>query len=98
MEMRVENKEQEMGQVEISFLDFEVEMHILKSEGEGVALINEQEEEKYFTKDNIRKIFNIINKETVKKISYIDNDYNKIKINQFYISLQSNEKYTVELL
>ena len=96
--MRIEKNEQEMGQVEISFLDFEIQMLILKSEGEGIVLINEQEEEKYFTKEKLNKLFEIINKKTIKKISYINNDSNKIKINQFYISLLNNEMYTLELL
>jgi hypothetical protein len=98
MEMRVKNNYEEVGQVEISFSNFEVQMLMLKSEGEGIVLTDEQEKEKYFKEENLDKLFEIINNKTVKKISYIDNDYNKIKINQFYFTLLNNEKYTVELL
>ena len=95
MEMRVENFEQEL---EIDFGEFELNMITLLEEGEGVALIDIEENEKYFAKDKLKKIFEVINKNTVKKISYINNDFNKIKINQFYITLLNDEKYIIELL
>lgn len=95
MEMRVTEIEQEL---EINFDEFEVNMLTLIEEEEGVVLIDTKENEKYFIKDKIKKLFEVINKKTVKKLSYINNDFNKIKINQFYITLLSDEKYVVELL
>lgn len=95
MEMRAKEFEQEL---EINFDEFEVNILTLLEEGEGVVLIDIEENENYYTKEKLKKIFEIINKNTVKKISYINNDFNKIKINQFYITLLNDEKYTIELL
>lgn len=98
MEMRIEKCTQDLGEVIISIENFEMEMILAKNEGDGVVLINEEQEEKFYRSDKIDDLFCLINKNTVNKISYINNDYNSIKINQFYISLLNNEKYTLELL
>lgn len=91
--MKIEEKE-----LEISFEEFEINMLTIKENNEGVVLIDSEDNENYFIKDKLKQIFGIINKKTVEKISYINNDFNKIKINEFYITLLNNKKYTVELL
>jgi len=96
MEMKVEKMVQDSEQVEISFSDFEVQMITVLEE--GVVLIDIEDNEKYYMESNIKNLFEIINKKTIRKISYINNDFNKIKINQFYITLLNDKKYTVESL
>ena len=96
MEMKVEKMVQDSEQVEISFSDFEVQMITVLEE--GVVLIDIEDNEKYYMEGNIKNLFEIINKKTIRKISYINNDFNKIKINQFYITLLNDKKYTVESL
>lgn len=99
MEMRVIESKQELGQVqEINFNEFEINMLIVLEEEEGVVVIDIEDNEKYYTGNNLKNIFEIINKKTVKKISYINDYNNEIKINKFYITLINNEKYIVELL
>lgn len=95
MEMRVEKMGQEL---EINFDEFEVNMLTVLEEGEGVILIDIEDNENYYIGGKIKNLFEITNKKTIKKISYINNDFNKIKINQFYITLLNDKKYTLELL
>jgi len=101
MEMRMVdekgNLEMEMVQeVELEFIDLETIIDEIK---DGVVLIDENEKETLYIGDkSIEKLYDLINSNTISKISYINNNFNLLKVKQLYISLKDGKRFTLESL
>jgi len=98
MEMRKnEFKEtKQMGkEIEIDFTELET---AINETIEGFALIDTKNEEEIYTTDKLDELFDVINESTIKKISYINDPSNALRLKKVYISLKDNTKYTLESL
>ena len=104
MEMKKDYKEQYCisGQDEIKEYFKEIEDFVYESK-HGVALVDESESEKLFTKNNINDLFCLVNENNLKEIEYIQDDFLNNEtandsIKGFIITLINQKKYTIELL
>lgn len=69
----------------------------------GVALIDKDECEKIYTKENIDNLFKVINENNINEVEYIQNDFMSLEtandtIVGFNIILINGDKYTIEVL
>jgi hypothetical protein len=96
MEMRKENVSQFGQDVKKTFKEFK---EFLNNTRDGVALtVNNEEDEALYMKREINKVYDIINENTIKSVSYIVDDYNLFLKKKATAELIDNTVIIVEVL
>lgn len=92
----IAEKEGQDQLLEISFEGFKIGIY---NTLDGVALIDVFENETFYRKNDIDNLIYFINVNTVSKITYINDNYNKYyRISRYYITLTDGNQYIIEVL